>query len=422
MNGILLYIDPGTGSMLFTVLLGIVSTGVFFFQKLLIKIKYRLSAGKTDAADHDHMDYVIFSDNRRYWTTFKSICDEFERRQVQVHYWTASPDDPALEEDYEYVKCEFIGEGNKAFVRLNMMRADVCLSTTPGLEVYQWKRSPHVKWYVHVFHAISEGASYRMFGLAFYDAILTTNQMSERILRELEKKREENHKEIECVGIPYMDDMLKRLASEPEEEHEGTTILLAPSWGSSSILCRFGSKIIDALIDTGYNIVIRPHPQSMTADRDVIEPLMKAYPDSDKLQWNFDNDNFDILRRSDMMISDFSAVMLDYVFIFGKPLIYTDTSFDDAPYDAAWLDEPRWVFTILPTIGTLLTEESLSDLKTIIDNNMVSEEMKEGRLKAKKEAWGNIGGSARSTVEYMIRKYDELNEVDTGSSSVSKLA
>ena len=38
-NGILLYIDPGTGSMLFTILLGVVGTGTFFIKKIWLKLK-----------------------------------------------------------------------------------------------------------------------------------------------------------------------------------------------------------------------------------------------------------------------------------------------------------------------------------------------------------------------------------------------
>ena len=36
----------------------------------------------------------------------------------------ASKDDPALSEKYEHVKCEFIGEGNKAFAELTDNQKD----------------------------------------------------------------------------------------------------------------------------------------------------------------------------------------------------------------------------------------------------------------------------------------------------------
>jgi CDP-glycerol glycerophosphotransferase (TagB/SpsB family) len=57
-----------------------------------------------------------------------------------------------------------------------------------------------------------------------------------------------------------------------------------------------------------------------------------------RLSWNFDNDNFNVLKESDIMISDFSGVIFDYTLIFDRPVIYADTDFDKAPYDAAWFE------------------------------------------------------------------------------------
>ncbi|MBR0101310.1 MAG: CDP-glycerol--glycerophosphate glycerophosphotransferase, partial [Treponema sp.] len=95
-NLFLLYIDPGTGSMLFSILIGLVSTLIFFGQRFFMKIKFIVSGGKADKISKAKIPFVIFSDHKRYWNVFKPICDEFERRGVNLVYWTASSDDPAL--------------------------------------------------------------------------------------------------------------------------------------------------------------------------------------------------------------------------------------------------------------------------------------------------------------------------------------
>ena len=41
-----LYIDPGTGGMLFSILFGIFGVAVFSFRALLLKMKYRTSNDK----------------------------------------------------------------------------------------------------------------------------------------------------------------------------------------------------------------------------------------------------------------------------------------------------------------------------------------------------------------------------------------
>lgn len=199
---------------------------------------------------------------------------------------------------YAHVHAEFLGEGNKAFAKLNFLRANVLLSTTPGLDVYQWKRSPGVDCYVHILHAANEVAGYRMFGIDYYDTVFVSGDYQIRDLRALEALRGLPAKEVVKIGIPYMDEMKRRLdAAGPIAPHR-TTVLIAPSWGPSAIFSKYGGKIIDKLLAGGYHVIIRPHPQSYKSEKDMIDKLMAAYPDSEDLEWNRDNDNFDVLRRA----------------------------------------------------------------------------------------------------------------------------
>ena len=411
------YIDPGTGSMLFTIFIGIVTSLIFVLRELVLKLKFIVKGGRVETST-ERYPYVIFSDSKRYWNVFKPICDEFEKREVPLEYLTASPDDPALATEYKYVNCRFIGENNTAFARLNMLNAGILLSTTPGLDVYQWKRSKNVKWYVHTFHAVDEGTGYRMFGMDYYDAILLTGAFQERYIRKLEELRNLPAKEMVVVGSTYMDALKEKLdavneSSEIEARNNPTEqdrkiILLAPSWGESGILNKYGSKILKALLETGYKIVVRPHPQSLTSEKDVLDALRKEYPDSADLEWNYDNDNFEVLRRADLMITDFSGIIFDYSLVFGKPIIYADTSFDSAPYDAAWIDEPLWRFEVLKNLGESLREEDLPRLKELIDSLLQKGQKSEARDQVREEAWQYVGQSAERTVDYMIGKYEEL--------------
>ena len=192
-----LYIDPGTGSMLFSLFIGIAAAASFGLRALFLKIKFIFSAKQSLKADNNNSSYpppydtqnstpyVIFSDHKRYWNVFKPICDEFERRQIPLVYYTASPDDPALSAGYQFVRAEFIGEGNKPYAKLNMLRADILLATTPGLDVYQWKRSKGVKYYVHIPHTVDDLAGYRMFGLDFYDAVLVSGENQKSLIKKI---------------------------------------------------------------------------------------------------------------------------------------------------------------------------------------------------------------------------------------------
>lgn len=411
-----LYIDPGTGSMLFAILIGILGTLRYLLKNGLVQLRFKLSGGSKVDTNTNRIPFVIFSDDKRYWMVFEPVCREFDRRGVDIVYMTASPDDPALDNPYKHVKAEFIGKNNKAFAKMNFLNASIVISTTPGLDVYQWKRSKDVQYYVHMLHAATEVVQYRMFGIDYYDAVLLSADYQKRDIRNLEKMRGLPSKELTMTGIPYMDEMVKKLAGHgrTHSHSDSHTVLLAPSWGKSAIFQKYGKKIIDVLLQTGYHIIIRPHPQSFTSEREMIEKLMAQYPDSPQLEWNRDNDNFDVLNRADLMISDFSGVIFDFALVYDKPVIYADTEFDSSPYDAWWLDYEMWTFSALPRIGEQLTMKNLETLKDIIDRCISSPKYAQGRRKVREETWKHQGDGTKRTVDYLLRKYHDITAAKEG--------
>lgn len=404
------YIDPGTGSMLFTILIGVLGAVIYALRNAWVKLKVLFLGGKTRNRNSSRTPFVFFTDSKRYWTIFKPLCDEMEKRGENVLYLTASPDDPLLDEKYEHVKTEFAGEGNRAFARMNMLQADVVLSSTPGLDVYQWKRSRNVRWYVHVLHAANGVTCYRMFGIDYYDALLLSGEYQIGEVREMEAQRHLPPKECVLAGLPHMDALLKKYRERgPVPAHE-TTVLLAPSWGPSSIFNRFGKEMIERLCKTGYHIILRPHPQSMVSERELIEQLRSEFPDSEKLEWNFDNDNFEVLYRSDLLISDYSGVVFDFALVFGRPVIYADVSFDFEPYDAGWLGDRMWTFRALPKVGMQLTRENAGKLPEMIEESLHSQAYAEGRKEAVAETWVNVGNSVPAIADYLTAVRQRLLE------------
>ena len=403
-----LYIDPGTGGMLFTVFFAIFGVVFFSARTAYDKLKFKISGGKQAKISKEKIPLVIFSDHKRYWTTFEPIADELEKRQKKTVYLTCSKDDPALSKKYEYITCEYIGEGNKAFAKLNVLNAAVVLSTTPSLDVFQWKRSTNVNCYIHIPHAASDITLYRMFGIDHYDAFILSGEYQEKQIRKLEELRNIKPRDIELCGIPYMDEMKKRLGSRKDAPKHDRTVLLAPSWGESGILSRFGEKLIDSLIATGYKVIVRPHPQSFTSEKALVDKLMEKYNDTSKVTWNRDNDNFDVLYNSDILISDFSGGMFDYTLVFDKPILYTNTDFKKNPYDAFWIDEPLWTFEILPSLGLELNDENADHVKDLIDKCIEDSSFAEGRDKARSETWVHIGEGAERSADFILKKLDEV--------------
>ncbi len=422
----ILYIDPGTGSMLFSIIIGIAGVLIFAGHALIIKLKFFFLGGRAKNDNSDKLSICIFSEGKRYWHVFKPVLEEFEKRGRDIHYLTASPDDPALSAGFKHVLAEFIGEGNKGISKMNFIKADIVVSTTPSLDVFQWKRSKGARYYVHLPHMPNDITTYKMFGLDFYDAVLVSGEYQKEQIRRLESLRSIPEKEVILAGIPYLDAMKKRLdasASYSDAKKE-KTILLAPSWGNNGILTAYdGKSFIESLIKTGYKVIIRPHPQSFTSEKELIEGLMKQFPESDKLKWNRDPDNFDVLNEADILISDFSGVLFDFSLVFNKPVIYTEPSNDWSQYDVAWDPEELWTYRILPRIGRKLTSENFSNIASLVDDCLEGEtakELAEGRDLAREQTWCNMGHGAEKVADYIIKKHDELAKTEAQKAAKDK--
>lgn len=408
-TGLFLYIDPGTGSMLFSILVGAAATLFFLGKAFILKIKLFFSARKSGipaSVDSNLKKYVVYNEGMQYWNLFKPVCEEFEKRNIELTYYTSAKNDPCFEQDYKFVKPEFIGEGNMAFVKLNMLSANIVLMTTPGLQVYQLKRSKNVKHYAHILHAPSDATMYRLFGIDYFDSILLTGDYQKSDIRKLEQQRGIKEKELVTVGCPYLDTLKIKMANLPAESEHPFTVLVSPSWGASALLSKYGEKLLDPLLETGWRIIVRPHPQSKKSEPEMLEKLSAKYKDCKNLIWDYERDNIISMKKSDIMISDFSGIIYDYTFLCDKPVMYVNAELNLMPYDAYDLDGGKniWQFTTLKSMGIELKEEQFADIKTVIQNASDSKELADLRHKAKAEAWMNEENAGKAIVEFMIKK------------------
>ncbi|GHT66814.1 CDP-glycerol glycerophosphotransferase [Spirochaetia bacterium] len=397
----LLYIDPGTGSMLFSILIGAAAALYFLARALIIKLKVFVSGGSGASSAVISHPYIIYSEGKQYWNVFSPILDEFEKNETGLLYLTSSEDDPVFKSAYRFIKSEYIGEGNRAFARLNMLTADIVLMTTPGLNIYQLKRSKMVKHYSHILHAPSDAVMYRMFGIDYFDSILLTGDYQANDIRRLEETRGLPEKQLVTVGCTYLDVYREKMKKIPKEENHPFTILVSPSWGASSILSRHGEKLLDPLVRTGWRIIVRPHPQSKKAEPLVLESLAKKYAGANNLLWDYEQDNIHSLLKADIMISDFSGIIFDYTFLCDKPIIYVKQGFDLRPYDADDLEGELWQFSILKDIGTELNEEYFNRIDEVIKQASDNTKMSEARKKARETAWQHRGEAGRLVYKFM---------------------
>lgn len=408
------YIDPGTGSMLFSFIFGLVSISFFAIKSAWIKIKtlpiwYRKSE---DNISKSRKDIVIYSEGRQYWNVFKPIIEELNSKHISCHYYSSDEQDPCFNYKSDFIITKFIGKSNKAYAFLNMLEADICLMTTPGLDVYQLKRSKFVKHYSHILHATDDATFYKLFGLDYFDSVMLTGDYQKESIQKLEIKRNIKKKELITVGCTYLDELSKSLEKYKNDNinKEKITVLVSPSWGDNAILKKYGINLLLPLVKNDFHIIIRPHPQSNISEKSTLEKIKDILSSYSNVEWDFERENIKSMSKSDIMISDFSGIIFDYMFLLGRPVLYTSYNFDKRAYDCGDLEEEPWKFKILSEIGIKLTEEDFSSIGEIIREKVKNTGLINKIRQAKETAYFYQGEAGKKTVEALLKIRDEINK------------
>ena len=407
------YIDPGTGSMLFAVLTGIISTLFFAGKTFFIKIKTMpFLFNKTKAENSEkRKKFVFYSEGKQYWNVFKPVVDEFSARGIECHYYSSDTDDPGLDYQSEYVTPLFIGKGNRAYAKLNMLEADICLMTTPGLDVYQLERSKGVKHYSHILHAVDDTTLYKLFSFDYFDSILLTGEYQKKDIRVLEKKRGTGKKQLYVAGCTYLDVLSEKIKTmNIEKGTDKKIVLVSPSWGENGLLAKYGLKLLIPLAESEFHIILRPHPQSSISEKDVLDEIRKGLKNYSNIEWDFERENLTSMIRSDIMISDFSGIMSDYWFLLGKPVMYAKSEFDKRAYDASDVEDEPWKFKTLDEIGIELVEKDFSDIEKIINSSIHNEQLLSKIKEAKNTAYFFQGQSGKKAADILLSIHEKLQK------------
>ncbi len=401
------YIDPASGSILFSILIGITATIFFLIKSVFYKLFFVIT-GYNKNIDKNHYGIVLYNEGGKYWTSFKPLLDEFEKRETEIVYYTSDDKDPAFNNEYNYIKTKYIGQGNKAYMKLSVMEADICLMTTPGLNVYQLKRSKKVKHYCHIFHGTGDACDYRLFGLDYYDSIMLMNEINGTYIRELEQKRNLKPKELLVAGELDLDTMAEEVKKLNEEKKDKINILLAPTWGPQAIFSKYGMKLLDELVKENWNIIIRPHPQSFISEKKLIRAIKEKSRKNSNIIFDDNINNLISLSKADVLISDFSGIIFDYAFLFNKPFVYTEYELNREIYDYSDLGHGTWKKDILNKIGFELTKDNFKNINSIVKDVMKDRKKIKNIEEVKNIIWQKQGQAAKTVVDFLVKKQKEL--------------
>ena len=427
------YLDPGTGNALIYVALSLLGAFFYFIKGLFYKFVKQKNEPLADEGKEnkdngsDYSSIVIFSEGKNYWNTFKPIVEKLIEKETPFSYYTMDIEDPCLTIDNTIMDNRYIGDGHVAYSIMGNLRAGVVLSTTPniGTKGYPIPRSKNIRKLVHVFHAFDDLATYYKGSLDYYDAVLLVGAFEVPIIRKLESLRNLPEKELIPAGLPYMDELLKKAElknnsnleeGESPKRHfinpEDVTILLAPSWGEKGFLKVLGVDFIKRLAEKKFNLILRPHPQSLKVEQKLLSNIEGELKKYTNLIWDFNPDGTDSLRAADIMISDTSGVRLDFAFVYQKPFItipsvFSQTAmekFEIADLGFSWMEEN------IKEIGYTLDSKNFDDLDSII-LKVLNDRQSSIILEFRSKNVYNVGYSGEVIADYLIKVSRSLRSV-----------
>ena len=412
------YLDPGSGNALIYMLLSFFGAVVFSLKGLF----YRL-IGKKDLLENEQNlkenqnNIVIFNEGKIYWNTFRPIVEALLKRNVIFSYYTMDINDPCLKMDEPNMNNRYIGNGTRAFAKISKLKADIVLSTTPniGTKGYPISRSNSIKKLVHVFHAFDDLTCYHRGSLDNYDAVMLVGEFEKSIIRKLEKLRNLPAKELYEAGLPYLDVLEEKKNSAPKQVKkisDENTILISPSWGVKGCLSQYGSRFILLLAQAGFNIIIRPHPQSLKVEPELLEKIKSEVSFFQNVEWDFDIDSSQSMQRADILISDTSSVRVDFLFLYQKPIITLEMPFDNmTEFEIVDLGE-SWKEQALKQLGYTLGKENIEELPIIV-REIIATKTPEEIIAFREKNVYNYKCSGEVIAKYLIENARQLKQQQT---------
>jgi hypothetical protein len=353
--------------MLLSSVIALIATGVYTAKSIVFRLGAYMSifSGKKIKQQNTY-GLVFYNEGNQYFSTFQPLFKKLKELNMEFSYLYSEEDDYIVNE-FPEIDSHYIGKGNKAFIYLNSLSASMCVMTTPGLDVLQIKRSRGVKHYCHLIHSAAGVAGYKVFSLDYFDSVLVQCDEDKLLVQRIETKRKTNKKDVRIIGTPYLDFQIGNIRSLNVKKTARKTVLLSPTWGKNGLLRNYGIKILEMILSSSeYDVIVRPHPQAVEYEGDVIDKIKERFDNVSNLTWDLNYDGLQSMSESDCMISDFSGVILDYIYLFEKPVISIPSIMSHDGLDYVTKDERFWYVNLYYEITYILGEEELPQLDRII--------------------------------------------------------
>ena len=319
---------------------------------------------------------VFYSEGKNYWVHLQGMVNALlNEYDIPICYVSSSADDPGLAIKHKNYHSFIIDDGWIRNWFFENIETDVMVMTMPDIGQYQVKRSRHKVHYVYTQHSlVSLHMVYRPGALDHYDSIFCAAPHHKVEIRALEKLNDLPVKNLYEHGYERLDSIIQEASKHQKPDNTPKHVLLAPSWGENSIIELLGSQVVDEILDAGFKLTLRPHPQTLIFAKTKVDAIIKKHKNNSLFNFEANVAGQQSLQDSDVMICDWSGAALDYAFGLNKPVVFIDVPRKVNNPDYEKLNIEPFEVSIRNKIGYVVRMDEIGNLGQHIENTLTKYE------------------------------------------------
>ena len=232
---------------------------------------------------------VFYAEHEGYYPNFEGLIEKLISGYEQVLcYVTSSPNDPILQTSEQRIKAFYLNKLLPFFMAF--VNCKVFVMTLTDLNRFHLKRSINPVHYVYVFHAlVSTHMVYQYGAFDHYDSILCVGPHQVKEIRRHEELNKLPSKKLIEAGYYRLEriyETYRKYFSEKSSSTSKGTLLIAPSWGVANILESCGEHLVDILLEVGYEVIVRPHPETVRRSPDLVASFVSKFGNCFAISFN----------------------------------------------------------------------------------------------------------------------------------------
>lgn len=353
---------------------------------------------------------VFYSQGNSYKAfLFPLIQEILLKYNFNIYYLSSDYQDTILSFKNDKFTSYYIGNGLALTLTFYLLKTRLMLMTMPDLNLFHLKKSIYPVHYIYIQHSlVSSHMVYREGAFDHYDTIFCAGKHHFNEIKEWETINRLKPKNLFKHGYLPLDTLLeqKKKASKIQNKTDNKLkILIAPSWGKNGIIHKGSENLIDTLLTKNYHVTIRFHPHSEVTSKKQIKQLRKKYKQTKDVKFDDDKSVYDSLFKTDILITDWSGIAIEFSFAVEKPVIFIDVEKKINNLRYHELTHVPIEIKIRNRIGSIIGFNNLSNIDNTIQDS----------IKNTKQIKKNIK-SLRNKYVFNLNKSKE-----NGSSAVYKL-